>query len=278
MFLSIHSQEMWPTGLGRRCEPGRRYSVIRLGDGEMDLLSFGAYPDTPTINRCSASATIRRHGGSCGDDELWVSVLREMMMSAVLQADVVGVLGLWRPRPMGDVEQYIKRLRSQVRGYSGYWRGIDYMLRIARAGGLRNKTLASAHLYFGLLPHLEEILADAERILLITDRASVAEGLRRKHPGRDIQYISAAKPADNRPTEGPRFLQETAAQLPRDLRGCCGLVGAGPWAEVYCTWIKQRGGVGLDLGSGFDLLAGTVSRPIHRHLELQVANPYALTE
>lgn len=265
-----------PDRVRQALRTGTPYSVIRMGDGEMNLLSFGAYPDTPNLDRCAARATIRANGGSFGEDELWVLAVREMMMSAVLQADVVGVLGLWRARPASDVEHYIKRLRRSLLGYTGYWRGMDYMLTIARTGSLRNKVVASAHLYFGLLRHLDEILADAERILLITDRASVVEALRRKHPDRPIQYISASKRAEKRPTEGPHFLQETAAQLPPDLRRCCCLVGAGPWSEVYCTWIKQRGGVGLDLGSGFDLMAGTISRPIHRHLGLQEANPYSL--
>jgi hypothetical protein len=34
--------------------------------------------------------------------------------------------------------------------------------------------------------------------------------------------------------------------------------------------------VAVDIGSGFDLLAGEISRPIHRKLGLAEANQYAL--
>jgi hypothetical protein len=43
-------------------------------------------------------------------------------------------------------------------------------------------------------------------------------------------------------------------------------VGAGPWAKIYCGWIKRRGGVAVDLGSGFDLLEGKLTRSIHKEL------------
>ena len=54
--------------------------------------------------------------------------------------------------------------------------------------------------------------------------------------------------------------------MPNDLRGCLCLIGAGPWAEIYCTWVKQRGGVAIDLGSGFDLLEGKVTRVMHKEI------------
>jgi hypothetical protein len=76
--------------------------------------------------------------------------------------------------------------------------------------------------------------------------------------------------------DNPHFLSDVASALPHDLHGCLCLVGAGPWAEIYCAWIKQRGGVAVDIGSGFDLLDGTITRPIHRVLGLGELNPYAL--
>jgi hypothetical protein len=204
------------------------------------------------------------HHGSFGHDELWMLVLREMMMSAMLQADIVGVLGIWRSQPTLDIEKLIEDLKTILRGVPGQWRGMDYMLRIARAGALRHRVVTSAHLYFGLLRHLSEIFAHARRILLITDRARAVVALRQQYPDHCIQHIAVGTLAEvQSSTDGrPSFpSSRTAAQLPQDLRGCCCLVGAGVWAEIYCTWIKQRGGVGLDMGSGFDLLAGEVSPP-----------------
>ncbi len=151
------------------------------------------------------------------------------------------------------------------------------MLQWARNGKLHGKVVASAHLYFGVLTYLDAIFVHAERIILITSHATVVEELRTKYPARRVDHIAVGRPkgTDERPA-APQFLLATAEELPCDLRGCCCLVGAGPWAEFYCTWIKQRGGVAVDIGSGFDLLAGEISRPIHRKLGLAEANQYAL--
>ena len=47
------------------------------------------------------------------------------------------------------------------------------------------------------------------------------------------------------------------------LGGTLTLIGAGPWAEIYCDEVKKRGGVAIDIGSGFDILSGHFSRPVH---------------
>lgn len=60
------------------------------------------------------------------------------------------------------------------------------------------------------------------------------------------------------------------------MRGALCLVGAGFWSEIYCAWIKQRGGVAVDIGSGFNLLDGGAPRPIHKALGLNQNNPFAL--
>ena len=74
----------------------------------------------------------------------------------------------------------------------------------------------------------------------------------------------------------PDFLLDVEDRLPADMQGCLCLVGAGVWSEIYCTWVKRRGGVGVDIGSGFDLLAGKVTRPFHRAALGSSANPFAL--
>jgi hypothetical protein len=135
--------------------------------------------------------------------------------------------------------------------------------------------LASAHLHFGILSHLPDLFAKAERVLLVSNRSEAMDALMRQYPGHRIDRIAVG--TGRRPfPAAPHFLGIVEAALPRDLRGCLCLVGAGPWAEIYCGWLKQRGGVGVDLGSGFDLLAGKITRPVHRSLGLSEDNPYVL--
>ncbi len=255
------------------------YSVVRLGDGEMNILAFGVY-GTPHLDRHCFCASVERREDAFFPSELWMLALRDMMMSAVLQADVVGVLGLWRSRRKIDPRWWSVGAGhdSNLRGSSGHWRGIDYMLRLARSGLFQNKVVASAHLYFGLITHLDDLIANARRTLLVTSKSGVLKPLRARFPASDIDQIKLKGSRDREAPlpDSPDFLWTFASALPDDLRGTCCLVGAGPWSELYCSWIKQKGGVALDIGTGFDLMAGRTPRSVHRRLGLDKANPFAL--
>jgi hypothetical protein len=255
------------------------WSVIRLGDAEMNVLSFGAY-NTPYIDRFSVAAAIEQCEDSFLPDEPAMIMLREMMMAAVLQANVVGVRGVgspWKDNRNEQADAFADRFVGNLRGLLGAWRGSDYILRLARSGFFRHQALASAYLYFGLIKHLDVTVANARRVILITSQPSVLEGLQKRFPACVFELIQVGHPKHRVPLpDQPVFLWEIEAKLPRDLSGCCCLVGAGLWAKFYCSWIKQRGGVALDIGSGFDLLSGAVTRPVHRLLGLDKANPYSL--
>jgi hypothetical protein len=149
------------------------FSVVRLGDREMILLSFGAY-DTPYLDRYAITDAIEGYLESFRMDEASMVLMREMMLAAVLQADIVGVRGVgisWRNIP--DPDTFILRLHRNLRGRLGSWRGVDYCLRLARSGTFKHKVVASAHLYFGVIKHLDVLLPHARHTLLITSHASV---------------------------------------------------------------------------------------------------------
>jgi hypothetical protein len=74
------------------------------------------------------------------------------------------------------------------------------------------------------------------------------------------------------------FLGSTFRQIPRNMAGTLCLVGAEVWAELYCTWIRRRGGVAVDIGSGMDLLAGQCTRPVHYNDGLHKDLRYSLSE
>ena len=260
----------------RALRDGKPLSVIRLGDGEFNILSFGQF-DTPQLDRYCFAALIEIQEDAFLPTDAWMVGVREMMLSAVLQADIVGVLGLWRPWRM-DVETYLDYFDRDPRGITGQWRGLDYALRLARSRVFAGKILASAHLYLGVLHHFKEIVAQAPRILLLTNKSDILDMMRRSFPGKTIELLPVGE-TRNSPEplpDSPKFLAKVAADMPQGLCGYCCLVGAGPWAEIYCAWIKQRGGVAVDIGSAFDLLAGQAIRPIHKLLGLEKDNPYRL--
>ncbi len=239
-------------------------SVIRIGDGEANLLTYGCYPDTRSLNSHVVKALLGMQQDSFVVDELWMIILQDLIMGAITQADIVGVLGLWRKKPI-TTENLIQGFLRNYRGISGHWRGIDYMLNLAKNKLLANKIIASAHLYFSVIEYLDTILPLARKTFVISNRDNVTRNLQRKYPNLDFDYIPVGNMKNSTVAcKNPTFLSFVYESLPQNMHGCLGLVGAGPWAEIYCTWIKKRGGVGVDIGSGFDLLDGLISRPIHK--------------
>ncbi len=247
------------------------FSAVRIGDGEANLLSVGAY-GTPELDRaCVAEFMAMQHDRIVPTD-MWAMVFRELMLSSILQADIVGVLGLWRAKPL-STEELLALLRENPRGASGAWRAIDLMIKLARRGILKGKLVTSAHLYFGIVQRLEPILSEVREALLITNRSTLRERFAARFPKTHFDLITIG---DSPNAATPDFLLRTEGKLPGDLTGRCCLIGAGPWAEVYCGWVKQRGGVAVDIGSGFDLMDGAITRPIHVALGLDRTNPFAM--
>jgi hypothetical protein len=255
----------------RRLRAREPFSVIRIGDGEANILASGDYGGTPALNRQAVREILAMQEDRFELDEFWTGWLRELMLGAIAQADVVGVLGVGRLTrgrdPAKRAAGFAQALPAKVRGTSGQWRAREFMLQLARRGALRGKTIASAHLYFGILDDLAGILAHAERTILVTRSSEVHRAMQRRYPQLRIDRVAVGiRPGLTR--DRPDFLLETLGALPQELRGCLCLVGAGIWAEPYCAWIRQRGGVAIDVGSGFDLLEGRATRPAHAGIKL----------
>ena len=257
----------------------RPFSAVRIGDGETNFLAFGAYQGTPNRDRYAFAASITNQSDTFQVTETWMLVLRELMRKAVVSADMVGVLGLWRPWApvvkVTDTEPIIEGCRKDPRGMMGHFRGIDLMLRWAAAGHLRSKIIAPAHFYFAMAMHLDQLVALTDRVVCITSNRNVVELLQQKFPDCRFDAIIVGRwnQMRGRAVAEPGFLAEVEAAMPQNMSGCLCLVGAGVWAEFYCTWAKQRGAVAVDIGSGYDLLAGKISRPVHRHLsQSQLSN------
>ncbi len=202
-------------------------SVVRIGDGETNFLAFGADPHTPVLDRYSVRQMMAGRADNFALDEAWTLALREMLVGALLQADIIGVIGVWRWRKPNP-EWIVGTLSKDPRGTSGHWRAVDHMLRLARRGLFEGKALTSAHLYFGVLRHLPDLLAETDRLLLISSRGAAMDALERLYPNHQVQRITVGTTQGQQPKPAtPDFLARTEAELPADLAGCLCLVGAG---------------------------------------------------
>lgn len=249
----------------KRKEP---FSAVRIGDGEAGVIAYGAYPRTPNLDRHVMAQCLRLGTDSFSVTEVWMSILRDMMMASVLEADLIGCRNLSEVLPpFGDLTDFKERARDDLRGAVGVFRAVDFMLRLARRKVFRKKSVGSAHFYFSVLNHLETLLMHAKDVVCISSEAQVTEKLNEKYSRNRFAHIAVGRAhPDGYNRAEPSFLTEVERCLPMDLQGTLCLVGAGIWSEIYCTYIRRRGGVAVDIGSGFDLLAGKISRPVHRRV------------
>jgi hypothetical protein len=244
-------------------------SVIRIGDGEANILSFSHYFLTPNLNQYAFKKICAMQQDTFKLTKTTMICLQELLFSSLLQADIIGVIGLWRAGSptTKDLETLFI---NDHRGISGHWRAIDFMLKLAYQGTFKDKILASAHLYFSILKYLPELLSITTTVIIISNRGAIVDKLTKNHPKLNISFIEIGKTDKTQLSDSPDFLELVYKQLPDNMQGTLCLIGAGIWAEIYCSWVKQRGGVGVDIGSGFDLLDGEITRPVHEKLEIDL--------
>lgn len=237
-------------------------SVIRLGDGEMNLLAYSNYPELPNLSRFAALSSIAEQKHTFEPSKTWLTVFEHMMMSAVLEADMIGILGFWRPHIKAN--NFIQEITHNPRGYWGQWIGLDHILSLHAQLLFKTKIVTSAHLYFSVLKYIDRLLNQVQNVYLITNKKKVLPYLQQKFPKNNFKLIFEPISVKNNLNNEPYFLSEIDKQFPKNMNNSLTLVGAGLWAEFYCTWVKRRGGIAVDIGSGFDLLVGHSVRPIHR--------------
>ncbi len=251
----------------------RGFCMMRMGDAEMCFL-LPILPGIPNLAFAAFERSVLMYQDRFRVSRAWHKRLDARMEAAVAEADALGVRGLWRPQPQDKSEiaaVLLDRLNGNPRGMSGIWRGTTDILARAERGALDGKIICSAHIYFGLLSDLERLIAAAPRTHCLTSSAIAVARLRTAFSDAEITHIPLRDtpiPVDSLP-DAPDFLDQTDARLPADLTGELVLIGAGAWANFYAVTVKRRGGVALDIGSAFDLLAGHLTRPIHRKLAEQ---------
>ena len=266
------------------------FSVIRIGDAEGNLLAYGAYHGTINLDKHVIAAYVQTRfelDDNAEISEIWFVILRELMMVSVLESDIIGCRNLSKTtQDIPDADHLYQdgqdNYHDYPRGSVGVFRSTDYILRLAASGRLSGKTIGNAHLYFSIVNHLDVLFRHVSDVLCITSRKEAVEKLQGHFPQIKFTWISSGLLIDpmrhrfhqqNMARFEPSFIADIEANLPDDLHGVLCLVGAGCWAEIYCTMIKRRGGGAIDIGSGFDLLAGEITRPIHRKLNLMGQGP-----
>ena len=264
-------------------ESHKAFSVVRIGDGEGNLMTYLKYQNTPILDQYVARAIIKMQEDSFEANKLSLLLVRDLMNASARQADILGVRGIWGAYRSRDDERRkslddcMTLLKGEIRGKSGLFRATHHTLSLCQRGDIQGATVASAHLYIAVLRQLSKLVESSKAILLITSHKECANIFKERWPNKSIQLILVGNKNKNqaKPLKQPKFLLRLHRKLPSDLQGTLCLIGSGPWSEIYCSYVKERGGVAVDIGSGFDIIRGTLTRPIHNHI--QKNHPNALS-
>lgn len=226
-------------GAIRRCKrDGRAMSVIRLGDGE------GAVMGYPTItNRKDVNRSLRIWLRTIDVPDRDVLRLAEELKEAIRNADIVGV-----PRP--------RQIASDLHLWQAVTDALEHFQLIGEEAALTHTALHRL-LQHGLL--FRPLLKGADFVGVISCRR-VMDALRELFGVAEVEWYGVrGELEDTGEILTPHFpegFEEIRATLRVPHPGALFLVGAGVFGKIYCHWIKERGGVAVDVGSILDSWAG----------------------
>jgi len=248
-FLSERIKEKIPT------------SCIRLGDADGNALfpALDRYPHLTDYNLSKISQIY------FGDKRVMVdskNFFLEMVIDGIQNADLIG--GPER----GTIEKSFATAYADldVRGMCGMRGVYNYLSEKGQHIDLGSSIWASTWFSRALLPHYFDLLRDAPFVGFITCYEELPRLVQQRSNISTIESIlvpmqaSIAKSNKNI-NHYPDAYPEILARIQPPAPGAIYIVAAGILSKAYCSKIKERGGIAIDIGSVADVWMGTISRP-----------------
>lgn len=225
------------------------FSFVRIGDGEGIVMG---YPEYTSLNRC-----LQRYEKWFRSDVLTqqnMLALSTSIREACRKADIVG---LPSPRHMGlgkdwqNVRRYMESL--SIVSKSTITCAMDYVIDLQVRGEYR-KFLQRRDIRCitcrNVTKQLRSLGVASSDIFFLPPQIKPACG---------ADYSSGEQHYPN--------LYEKIHEWIAKKSGGIYLIGAGGLGKVYCQWVKESGGVAIDIGSVFDGWAGL---PTRTHLRIMM--------
>jgi hypothetical protein len=226
-------------------------SMIRLGDGEGAIMGFPELTNRNEVNR-----SWKNWFGDTKVTDAEVVSLSQQVRIAISEADIVGV-----------------SRKKQCEMFYLWGTVITALteLDLINDNQIITDTAIHRHLQFSLL--YRQLLRNVEFIGIISSR-DIQEKLITNFGVKNIKYYPIRGqfhyPGDVKERHFPDTFNRIFDTLEVPFKGAVFLVGAGVFGKVYCKWIKDRGGIALDIGSMFEPWGEIPSRTKHpcHHLDV----------
>lgn len=224
----------------------RPVSIVRAGDGEKIVLesneSIGHY------RICIDSVMKRQMGYEPVMSD--VEQIRHNLITAYQYADIIGV-------PM----------QKNLPSLNKHWNGVAATIQPYATTNKR----CSIDVFYDMLydGSLLEWLKDKPVVNYISCRKIPFERLGIKQ----VNHFQIAPESKFTTYAGERHYPDQFNKIERWMSKCavegspC-LIGAGVIGKIYCNWFRDLGGIAVDLGAVFDLLAGYATRGPLRGLDV----------
>jgi len=239
-------------------------SLIRMGDDEARFLAHrdpclrGRLTDTQI--QVLGEVPFRHWFGQpiAAADQRDVAWLYAAAAAALAEADILGVASAER---LATDNLHV--------GYLGHLEGL--LARAIPADSATRFTDVSIHLELHRRsPYYRDILSGLDFLGVISPHPGLARRLAGLHGiGQFAEYLipgRAHRTGDQRLAyDAPHFLghhNEICDRIAAVRPGAVFIVDGGLLAKVYCTWIKQRGGIAIDAGSIVDGWMGSSVRSV----------------
>ena len=230
-------------------ENNKPISIVRAGDGEKIVLESNN--GIPQYQTCINSVMKRQIGYEPTMSE--VDAIRENLIEAYKGADIIGI-------PM----------QKNLNDLGKHWNGVAKIIDQYNTTSPRcSLDVCYDMLYDG---SLVEWLRNKPVVNYISCR-DLDEGFYRigiKQPNKFIIAPEAKFTTYKGEGHYPDQFNKVERWMSKiAIKGNPCLVGAGVIGKIYCNWFRDRGGIAIDIGAVFDLLAGRVTRGPLRGLDAE---------
>lgn len=223
-------------------------SLIRLGDGEGTILGFPHF-----TSRSNVDYFLRTWYGHTHFSDDVLKLHKTQLKEAISAADIIGI-----PR----TKQIIK---------SKQWASVEKSLlkyKLIEPSHIVTDTAIHRYLTFALL---YRALLHGQTFLGLISCRDVVDKLKSIFKIENIAYYpirgESKFPGSEQQAHFPDRFNTIEKSLFVPFLGAIFFVGAGVLGKTYCKWIKERGGIAIDIGSIFDAWDDAPTRtkhPVHK--------------